>query len=197
MSTSNTIKSLVRKSKSQLEKINKKDLIDIISGSKEFETILSEEENDVSFNSACLNPSVEQRLNDFKKQLDQMETNIISALTQDNQRLVGRIDELESVNCNLIKRIVQLETNHWETNQYNRRNNIEIAGIPDEVNNDQLQVKVSEILEKIDVHVNANEIQTCHRLKNSRNENTKKLPRRTIVKKIIIIIIIIIHIYSG
>ena len=176
-----TLRSLVIKSKNQLDKIKKNELIDIIHGNKEFEDLTLDQSINDSIEHS-INFTMDQRLDDFKLKLEQMELNIINKLTEENQKLTKKVNELESVNSNLVMRLVKLESDHWETNQYNRRNNIEIAGIPDSVEIEDLESKVCEILDKIDVHIEDYDIQACHRLKNSQNQNKKKLPKRTIVR---------------
>ena len=125
---------------------------------------------------------MDQRLDEFKQKLVQMETNIINKLTEENEKLTKKVNDLESVNSNLVKRIIKLESDHWETNQYNRRNNIENAGIPDSVEIEDLEGKVCQIFKKIDINIEDYDIQACHRLKNSANQNKKQLPKRTIVR---------------
>ena len=73
-----------------------------------------------------------------------------------------------------IKNDITIECN----NQYVRRNNIEISGIPNSVVDDALEDKVISILEKIDVKVSKNDIEACHRLPASKKNPTK----RTIVR---------------
>ena len=140
-----TLRSLVIKSKNQLDKIKKNELIDIIHGNKEFEDLTLDQSINDSIEHS-INFTMDQRLDNFKLKLEQMELNIINKLTEENEKLTKKANELESVNSNLVKRLVKLESDHWETNQYNRRNNIEIARIPDTVEIEDLESKVCEIL---------------------------------------------------
>ena len=56
--------------------------------------------------------------------------------------------------------------------QYNRRENIEIDGIPDSVRNDELEAVVINILRRIGVHhLEEWEIVACHRLLKNRGDN--------------------------
>ena len=68
-------------------------------------------------------------------------------------------------------------TNNLE--QYGRRNNIVISGIPDSVDINHLEESVTEILSDIDVKVTSNDIEACHRIgkKNNRIYSTKTIIR--------------------
>ena len=61
--------------------------------------------------------------------------------------------------------------------QYGRRNNIEIIGIPECVENEKLEETVVEVLNKIDLNVSNNDIEACHRLGKQKNK-----PRKTIIR---------------
>ena len=78
--------------------------------------------------------------------------------------LEERIENME------MKNDIRIESN----NQYVRRNNIEIAGIPNSVDDNNLEGKVIEILGKIDVKVTSDEIEACHRLPPSKNNPIKE-----------------------
>ena len=56
-----------------------------------------------------INYTMDQRLEDFKQKLEQMEINIINKLTEENEKLTKKVNDLESVNSNLVKRIIKLE----------------------------------------------------------------------------------------
>ena len=74
------------------------------------------------------------------------------------------IQRLVAENTRLNKRVYDLECEFYKNQQYNRRNNIEISGIPDTVQDNELEDKVIEILEKIDVKVVNRDVEACHRL---------------------------------
>ena len=55
-----------------------------------------------------------------------------------------------------------------QADQYSRRECLEIAGIPNEVNNKCLEKFIfDEICRKLDLNINACDVSACHRLKNS------------------------------
>ena len=70
---------LVKQSKHQVEKINKKCLVDLISGNTEFEELLlsSTDEQD--------------KVSNLHKKLAEMEENIIAALVTENNKLTEKV----------------------------------------------------------------------------------------------------------
>ena len=63
-------------------------------------------------------------------------------------------------------KIIDLEIQNNNVDQYSRRNNVETSGIPQSVNDNQLEEKVVDILKAIDVNITTNEIEVCHCLGN-------------------------------
>ena len=57
--------------------------------------------------------------------------------------------------------------------QYGRRNNIEITGIPDAVQENELETKVTEIFDAIDVEVKSSDFEDFHRVGKSKNSSKK------------------------
>ena len=60
----------------------------------------------------------------------------------------------------------------WEQNR--RRNNLETTGIPDGVNDKNLEEKVIQVLSEIQFIVSSSDIQACHPIGKSRNSSEKK-----------------------
>ena len=58
---------------------------------------------------------------------------------------------------------------------------MEIVGIPEDVDDKELELKVCEIFESIDVNICSDEMEACHRLPYSKKEDRSK-PKRTIVQ---------------
>ena len=112
---------------------------------------------------------------DFKKikdDISEMKDTIIKNLMKKNRELASKVAILEEQIENMeISNTINIESNY----QYGRRNSIEISGILNNVNNDDLEDKVIRILEKIDVKVTKNDIEACHRLPASKKNPTKKL----------------------
>ena len=82
----------------------------------------------------------------------------VSMLLLENKYLKERLESLEKSSSqrrldNYYDRLVQLEIEQGQLNQYGRKNNIELTGIPENVKQDELESKVIEILSEIDVPV--------------------------------------------
>ena len=81
-----------------------------------------------------------------------MKDGIIASLINENKRLYDKVSLLEV-------KLGKMEREFHASLQYNRRNNIEIQGISESVEDNELDKKVIEILIEIDVSVNANVIE--------------------------------------
>ena len=82
---------------------------------------------------------------------------IIKNLQVENKRLRKKVNVLEN-------KVLTLESEHNSLEQYGRRNNIEITGIPDNVPDQILEEKVVDILNEISVDVSPKDIEACHRV---------------------------------
>ena len=71
---------------------------------------------------------------------------IIKCLQDENTLLRSRCSKLED-------KVVSLESSVNQVEQYGRRNNIVISGIPDDVADDDLEDAVTSIMEDVDVIV--------------------------------------------
>lgn len=87
--------------------------------------------------------------------------------------------DVTDVITNMCERIYKLEKKCASNDQYSRRNNIEITGIPDSVPNNLLEGKVLEILSYLNINLKYWDIEACHRLNNNPNS---KSPARVIVR---------------
>ena len=68
--------------------------------------------------------------------------------------------------------------------QYGRRNNIEITGIPDTVQDNELENKVIGIFDAIGVEANSADFEDFHRVGKSKN-NSKKVIARFVNRKVV------------
>ena len=71
--------------------------------------------------------------------------------------------------CNLQNELFNIDVRTIESEQYSRRENIIISGIPDTIKQDGLERKVLEILQSIGLLISSYEIAACHRLRKPRN----------------------------
>ena len=97
--------------------------------------------------------------------------NQISKLSENVDRLVTANDKLNSellivrnVNQNLQNRIINLEKQQSKSEQYNRRNNIKIPGISNEVSDQNLKETVIGIRKDSGIDVSGLDTEGCHRL---------------------------------
>ena len=93
---------------------------------------------------------------------------IIRNLQVENERLSKKVNVLES-------RILTVENEHNSLEQYGRRNNIEITGIPDNVLDQNLEEKVVDILNEISVNVSPKDIEVCNRVGVWKNRSKKTI----------------------
>ena len=109
---------------------------------------------------------------DLKDEINNLKEVIIKWLQEDNATLKDRCSKLE-------QRLIEFETSTNNLEQYGRRNNIVISGIPDSVDINELEESVTEILADIDVNVTSNDIEACHRIdkKDKRINSTKTIIR--------------------
>ena len=70
-----------------------------------------------------------------------------------------------------------------QTNQYGRRNNIEFSGISNDVEDSELEDKVVELCDNIDIKIKRRDIEACHRLPVSRKNPQKKVIVRFVNRK--------------
>ena len=93
--------------------------------------------------------------------------------------ILQRMDVLEENNKLLQNKIYDVEVKSASNDQYSRRNNLEIAGIPENINHEKLESTVCNLLDKLNIRVGWNDIEACHRLKN----HPKSIdPAKTIVR---------------
>ena len=117
------------------------------------------------------------QINSFRAQIRTLQTS--------NTKLKSDFEDICSINDKLAQRvssserkIIKLETELNNLNQYGRRNNIEIDGIPTNIKGDELETKVVEILKEIDVSLERKGIEACHRLPSKSTVH----PPRTIIR---------------
>ena len=116
------------------------------------------------------NKALKKEISDLKSELE-MKSGLIDELRQELDILAeSKTDD---------DQFVDVERDTAELQQYIRRNNIEIAGIPDSVKQNNLEEKVIEIAKAVNIEISSNDIEACRRLNASRYQ---KGPKRTIVR---------------
>ena len=99
------------------------------------------------------------------------------------QNLRNECNRLNNVVSEMSLMIVHLESNYNSLEQYGRRNNLEISGIPDSFDQTNLEDKVVEIFDKIGVALSNDEIEACHRIGKSKNNSKTTIVRLVNRKK--------------
>ena len=94
------------------------------------------------------------------------------------------IKSLKEVNDDLMDKIYYLERDFIRIDQYSRRENIEIVGIPENIPQSKLENHVLQILHKMGVkELNSYNIAACHRLKKRSGNKTPNVIVRFINRK--------------
>jgi len=127
---------------------------------------------------------ITERNTEIKEEIRQMKDVIIQNLVNSNKALQNTVKNLQERINKIEKREKDLTVNTEKHNQYGRRNNIEISGISNDIEDDMLEEKVIKILEKIDVNVEQKDIEACHRLPPTKRDKTKKTIIRFVNRKV-------------
>ena len=113
-----------------------------------------------------------QNITILKDEVINLKDIIVKNLQDENKRLKTKVNVLENI-------YIDLEIQNNNLDQYSRRNNVEISGIPQSVSDNQLEEKVVDILKAIDVNITTNEIEACHRLgKKKKNAIVRVINRK-------------------
>lgn len=121
---------------------------------------------------------------EIKEDIQIMKDVIIQNLINANKALQSNVKILQERVQKLEKREKEITVNTEKHNQYGRRNNIEISGISNDIEDDMLEDKVIKILGKIDVNVEEKDIEACHRLPPTKRDKTKKTIIRFVNRKV-------------
>ena len=105
---------------------------------------------------------------DYQRKFD----NSLSSINAELLELKTKFTKMESdiaisrnVNVKLVERLVGTERKCWANEQYSRRECLEISGIPESVSDSALEDKIQGVLRGIDVEIDTENTELCHRLK--------------------------------
>ena len=96
-------------------------------------------------------------------------------LKKDFEQLRSDLSITKLVNTKLKEKVVSLEWETWSNSQYSRQECLELSGIPETIENKDLEGTVLGIFEKLDVTVDPSNVQDCHWVKSSKG------PKKVIV----------------
>ena len=101
--------------------------------------------------------SITNNINGFSDEILNLKNIVIKRLREENEKLHDKYNKLG-------KRVLFLEKDINSLNQYGRRNNIVFTGTPDILQDDELEEAVKSILSDIDVNLDVDDIEDCHRV---------------------------------
>ena len=79
-----------------------------------------------------------------------------------NEKTTSALVMVKNFSINLASRIIDLEKLQAKTEQYNRRNYVEISGISSEITDEDLENNVIDICKNSNVIINPTDITVCH-----------------------------------
>ena len=91
----------------------------------------------------------------------------LAELRKSYNRLESDLAITKAVNESLRNQIITLERQCWSNAQYSRRKTLEISGIPENIDDGELEGKVLTVLSKLDVNIDRANVEACHWLKSS------------------------------
>ena len=109
-----------------------------------------------------------QKLSDQKSKL----TEAIDQISLENSKLRSELVITQNVNTMLEEKIINLEKNQANGEQYSKRNNVELSGIPNRIPDEDLDYIVINICKESEIDVEVRDIEQCHRLPLSRNSRS-------------------------
>ena len=101
------------------------------------------------------------------KELRNLRDAIVKNLQVENHRLRMKVSNRQN-------EVMSLEMDGNDLEQYGRRSNLDITGIPDGVSDKNLEEKVIQVLREIQVNVSSSDIERCHHIGKSKNSSKKK-----------------------
>ena len=96
-------------------------------------------------------------------------TEAIDQISLENRKLTSELIITKNVNNRLEERIINLEKNQAKGEQYSRRNNVELSGIPNSICDEDLENTVINISKESRINMDTRDLEGCHRLPLSRN----------------------------
>ena len=117
--------------------------------------------------------------------LQSKETEKNDLILEEICKLNDKFSQLESenvvikkANSLLAKRLVDMERHCWANAQYSRRDCIEVVGIPNSINNNELEDKVLTVFQKIGCELSPRDFEACHRLRKNSDRIIVKFSHR-------------------
>ena len=90
-------------------------------------------------------------------------------------KLESDLEISRNVNNKLVDQLIRLERKCWENERHSRKECVEISGIPQSIEQIDLEKTVLNVFDKIDTPVDPQNIEACHRLKSGGNDRSNKV----------------------
>ena len=100
---------------------------------------------------------------DICNQIEKL-TESLNQVTAAHEKITSELVIVKNVNVNIENRIVNLKKLQAKAEQHNRRSNVEISGILNEMPDDDLETHVIEICKNSDIIINPTDIEGYRRL---------------------------------
>ena len=104
---------------------------------------------------------VNNNIKNLCDQVSHLSKNLMK-LMESNEKLSSQFVVIKKVNTLLEKRAAELEKRQAKADQYSRRNNFEISGIPHEILDNNLEDKVIDICKDAGIEIGHMDIEGCH-----------------------------------
>ena len=106
-------------------------------------------------------------INSLKDEILNLREIVIKNLQNENEKLRQKCEQLE-------RQCAKYKSNHNALAQYGHQNNVGLSGIPDSVSDDTLEESVISVLADIDVFVEYQDKEACHRSGKADRQKSKK-----------------------
>lgn len=168
-----------------LNKMNKADILVAAKKLLDLHNTLQEKvNNDIIDSDVPTNEPMMEILTSMKSEISEI-NNRVKTLLEENSKLKATIEVSRNVTNLLKTKITALETQQNKTDQYSRRECLEISGIPRDIDNDDLESKSLEIFKSIGVNLSPEKIHACHRIGRKGETTIIKLVNRKDVQLIL------------
>lgn len=130
-----------------------------------------------------------QDLKDLQREMAEIRIIVMNLQTDNeviqnnNKELRETMDDLTNENDEIHELNHYLEKEIHLLNQYTRRENLEISGLPDDIAQKDLEIKVIEIINKIGVKITSYGLVGCHRLIKKKHQKSANVIVRFIDRK--------------
>ena len=93
-------------------------------------------------------------------------------------KLGSEVNMVKKVNALLNKRVIDMERQCWANAQCSRKECLNVAGIPHDISNENLEPKVLEVFNKVGCEILSRDVEAYHRLTNNCRVIVKFLRRK-------------------